>query len=166
MTRFVSALLATLLLAAMSTVYAQTEPASADATVKSGVAFTPKYGPFYQLEIKDQASSEGFRDLKVEKRFMRRLPNFYSQVVSNSQRNKIYDIQASYFEPIEMLTLRLERLKAERDAQIEAVLSADQKATVEALNKNSLERRAATRAANARVNDQSDDSEDESLLHL
>ena len=149
MTRFVSAFLATLLLAAISTVYAQNEPASPDDTASSDAAETSKFGPFFQQETKDQASAEGFRGMRVTKRFARRLPNFYGQVVSDSQRDKIYGIQSAYFEPIEMLTLRLERLKVERDTQIEAVLSAEQKAKIEALNKDSAARRAATRAANA-----------------
>jgi hypothetical protein len=141
-----------------SAAYAQTTGADAEtasndtATATSDAAETPKYGPFYRLEIKDQAASEMFHDLEILKRFARRLPNFYSQVVSNAQRNKVYEIQAAYFEPIEMLTLRIERLTAERDAQIEAVLSAEQKAKVEALVKESTERRATTRTANTGSN--------------
>ncbi|MCL2120489.1 MAG: hypothetical protein FWH27_18910 [Planctomycetaceae bacterium] len=146
MTRLACPLIITLLLAACSTAFAQTETASDNTTA------TPKYGPVFQLEIKDQAASEGFRGMKVVKKFARRLPNFYGQVVSDTQKIAIYDIQAAYFEPIEMLTLRLERLKEERDAQIEAVLTSEQKAKVEALNKDSLARRAATRAANANAN--------------
>jgi len=152
MTRFVSALLMPLLFIAVSTVSAQTETASQDTPAVSQTAETPKFDPFFQQEIKDQVVSEMFRGLKVTKRFLRRLPNFYGQVVSDAQRDKIYEIQSAYFEPIEMLTLRLERLTAERDAQIEAVLSDEQKEKVEALNKDSLARRAATRAANANAN--------------
>lgn len=152
MTRFVSTLLTAsmiLLLVACSTAYAQTEPATSEEPVKSQTMIIPKFGEILQLEIKDQAESEAFRGLKLEKRFTRRLPNFFSQVVTTVQRDKIYDIQAAYFEPLEILTLRLERLKAERDAQIEAVLDANQKAKVEALVKDAAERRAANRAANA-----------------
>jgi uncharacterized protein involved in high-affinity Fe2+ transport len=139
-------LLIVLLFAACSTAFAQAETTPADTSKNT------KYGPVYQLEIKDQASGEAFRGMKVVKKFTRRLPNFYSQVVTDTQKNTVYDIQSAYFEPIEMLTLRLERLKAERDAQIEAVLTAGQKTKVDALNKDSLTRRAATRAANANAN--------------
>jgi hypothetical protein len=143
-----------LLLVAVSTVYAQTEtaPTAATSSATATDAAVPKYGPVYQLEIKDQAAGEGFRNLKITKRFARRLPNFYGEVISDAQRDKVYEIQADYFEPIEMLTLRLERLTAERNAQIEAILSADQKAKVEKLTKESNARRTATRAANARTN--------------
>ena len=145
MTRFVSSFLIALLIASCSIVaYAQTD------TVPANTPAVPKYGPIYQLEIKDQAGGEAFRGMKITKKFVRRLPNFYGQVVSDVQKDTVYDIQAAYFEPIEMLTLRLERLKAERDAQIEAVLTTEQKKKVEALNKESLARRAATRAANAK----------------
>ena len=162
MPRFFTVLLIVLTVAVFPTAYAQTNtdaaandavPATSDATeTPKDATETPKYGPFYRLEIKDQAAGEMFRDLKIIKRFARRLPNFYSQVVSNAQRDKVYEIQAAYFEPIEMLTLRLERLTAERDAQIAALLSAEQKAKVEALAKESTERRATTRATNASSN--------------
>ena len=149
MTRFVTSLSIALIIAAVSTVYAQTETAQNDAVTTSGVAEFLKYGPFYRLEVKDQAIGEMFRDLKVVKRFTRRLPNFYNQIVSETQRDKVYEIQAAYFEPMEKLALRLERLAAERDAQIEAVLTAEQKVKIEALAKDAAARRAATRAANA-----------------
>ena len=153
MTRFASILLMPLLFVAVSTAaYSQTNTASQDTSAASQKAEVPTFDPFLQLEIKDQAASDGFRGLKVTKRFLRRLPNFYGQVISDAQKDKVYEIQAAYFDPIEMLTLRLERLKAERDAQIEAVLSDEQKAKVEALNKDSAARRAATRAANSNAN--------------
>ena len=151
MTRFVSVLLLPLLFVAVSNVYAQTETAQDTSTTAQTVE-PPKFDPFLQLEIKDQIASELFRGLKVTKRFLRRLPNFYGQAISDAQRDKIYEIQSTYFEPIEMLTLRLERLQAERDAQIEAVLTDEQKAKVEALNKDSAARRTATRAANRATN--------------
>ena len=153
MTHFLRDLLAALLFATVFTVAdAQTETASTDITATPEVATVPKYGAVYQMEIKDQAVAEGFRGMKVEKRFARRLPNFYSQVVSDTQRDKIYKIQEAYFGPVEMLTLRLERLKTEREAQIEAVLTADQKARIDALAKESASRRTATRAASASAN--------------
>jgi len=154
MTRSPVALLMLLLFSGgVSTATAQTGTApTASTTMFTSAESQKQYGPLYQMEIKDQAAGDMFRDLKVVKKFARRLPNFYSQVISNAQRDKVYEIQAAYFEPIEMLSLRLERLKVERDAQIEAVLTAGQKAKVEALNKDSAERRAATRAANANAN--------------
>lgn len=155
MSRFVSPLLSVtfvLLLVPCSTSYAQTEPSTPETPVTTQTMIVPKFGPIFQLEIKDQTTSEAFRGLKNEKKFTRRLPNFYTQVVTPAQRDKIYDIQAAYFEPLEILTLRLERLKAERDAQIEEVLEPGQKAKVAALVKDSAERRAANRTVNANIN--------------
>ena len=141
MKRFVSPLLVFLFLGMVSVAVAQTEQ---EATETKNA---PKYGPIFQLEVKDQANGEGFRGMKVVKKFARRLPNFYRDVVSDEQKDAVYAIQADYFGPIEMLTLRLERLQKERDAQIEAVLSAEQKKKVESLRKESLERAAQRRAA-------------------
>ena len=152
MTRFVSFLLMPLLFVAVLTAYSQTETATQDTPATSQTEETPKFAPFFQLEIKDQAVSEMFRGLKVTKRFQRRLPNFYNQVISDVQTDKVYEIQSAYFEPIEMLTLRLERLTAERNAQIEAVLTDEQMTKVEALRKDSAARSAATRAANRATN--------------
>jgi len=141
MKRFVLPLLIFLFLGMVSVAVAQTEQEATEAKD------APKYGPIFQLEVKDQTNSEGFRGIKVEKKFARRLPNFYRDVVSDEQRDAVYAIQADYFRPIEMLTLRLERLQKERDAQIEAVLNAEQKKKIEALRKESLERAAERRTA-------------------
>lgn len=146
MTRMISPLLVFLFLGLFSVAVAQTEQEAADSTT------TPKYGPVFQLEIKDQANGEAFRGMRVEKKFARRLPNFYRDVVSDKQRDEVYTIQAAYFEPIEMLTQRLERLQNERDAQIEAVLNAEQKKKVEALRKESRDRAAERRSTRSSAN--------------
>ena len=83
MVRCVSTLLVTLLIVTFST-------GSKGDTVTSNLTETQKYGPLFQLEIKDQASSEGFRGMKVTKRFTRRTPNFYREVISDAQRDTIY----------------------------------------------------------------------------
>ncbi len=157
MKRVASALLIALLLGMVSSVYAQSDTGSTDAP-KQNTTDTPKYGPVFQLETKDQASGEGFRGMKVEKKFTRRLPNFYREVISDSQRDKVYEIQAAYFGPVQMLTLRLDRLTAERDAQIEAVLTAEQKKKVEALRKESTARSAERRSANRKANSTADEN--------
>ena len=145
MKRFVSPLLVFLFLGMVSVAVAQTEQEATE------TKDAPKYGPVFQLEVKDQTNGEGFRGMKVVKKFARRLPNFYRDVISEKQRDDVYAIQADYFEPIEMLSLRLERLQKERDAQIEAVLTAEQKKKITKLRGESRERaaeRRATRSAN------------------
>lgn len=84
-----------------------------------------------------------------EQKFRPRLPNYYAQVVTEEQRQKIYDIQRKYFTKIETLRRQLEALIAERDKEIEAVLTPEQKAKIEKLRKEAAERRAARRDENA-----------------
>ena len=122
--------------------FSQEENVTADTSATEA----PKYGPIFQLEVKDQTNGEAFRGMTIERKFARRLPNYYRDVISDEQRDKIYAIQAAYFSPVEMLTLRLERLKTERDSQIEAVLTAEQKKKIEALTKEATDRAAARRA--------------------
>lgn len=127
--------------------FAQEEVTVTDTAKTEAASEAPKYGPIFQMEIKDQANGEAFHGMKVEKKFTRRLPNHYRDVISDEQRDKIYAVQSAYFGPVEMLTQRLDRLKAERDAQIEALLTAEQKKRIEALRKNASEQRAANRRA-------------------
>jgi hypothetical protein len=81
-----------------------------------------------------------------ESGFRPRLPNFYAQVVTAEQRQKIYDIQRKYFDKIEALRKQLEALIAQRDAEIEAVLTPEQKAKIEQLRKEASERRGSRQA--------------------
>jgi hypothetical protein len=104
-----------------------------------------KTAPVFHLETKDQENSEASRGLIVTKKFSRRLPLYYGQVVTSEQREKIYQIQQSYFGLIEFLTLRIEKLAAERDTQIEAILTPDQKEKIETLKKEAAEKREAAR---------------------
>jgi len=107
---------------------------------------TNTYGPQYQLELKELTNNPVFKDLEITKKFARRLPNFYGEVVNEKQKADIYEIQASYFQVIESLKLRLQKLEEERNAQIEAILTADQKAHIESKAKAASEKRAAKRA--------------------
>lgn len=56
----------------------------------------------------------------------RRLPPHYAKVVNPEQREKIYGILESYAPKLEELEAKLAALKAESDAAMRAVLSADQ----------------------------------------
>jgi isopentenyl phosphate kinase len=60
------------------------------------------------------------------------LPAYYGDVVTEEQRAKIYEIQAKYADQIKDLTAQLEALRDKQSQEIEAVLSAEQKAKVEA----------------------------------
>ena len=72
-----------------------------------------------------------------------RLPAHYDQVVTDEQREKIYDIQGEYKPKIDALDAQLKALRAERDEKIAALLSAEQKKMVaEAAAKAKADQRA------------------------
>jgi Spy/CpxP family protein refolding chaperone len=82
-----------------------------------------------------------------EETFRPRLPMYYGKVVTEEQRQKIYDIQRKYFPQIRALQKQLDALIAKRDAEIEAVLTPQQKAEIERLRKEAAARRAGGAAA-------------------
>jgi hypothetical protein len=61
-----------------------------------------------------------------------RLPAYYSQVVTEGQRQRIYQIQADYNPKIEALEAEIEALESQRDAEIRAVLSPEQQKRLDA----------------------------------
>jgi hypothetical protein len=62
-----------------------------------------------------------------EKKARGRLPAYYADIVTNDQKQKIYDLQSKYARQIEALNEQLEALERQRDGEIENVLTADQK---------------------------------------
>ncbi|MDX1944177.1 MAG: hypothetical protein SFU86_02120 [Pirellulaceae bacterium] len=74
-----------------------------------------------------------------------RLPAYYASVVTEEQRTKIYEIQAKHQKAIDALKEQLEAAGKALEAEIEAVLSAEQKAKVEAAREaaNSKKKKAA-----------------------
>jgi Spy/CpxP family protein refolding chaperone len=62
-----------------------------------------------------------------------RLPAYYGDVVTQDQRDKIYSIQATYEVQLAALREQLESLVDKRDAEVEAILSAEQKEQVKKL---------------------------------
>lgn len=86
------------------------------------------------------------KDVVSDKKFTRRLPDYYRDVVSDQQKESIYKIQESYHPIINYLTLRLQMLKDERDAKIQAILSKDQQIKVEQLTEEAKNRRAVAKA--------------------
>lgn len=73
--------------------------------------------------------------------FRPRLPMYYARVVDEKQRQKIYDIQRKYHPQIEALQRQLEELIAKRNAEIEAVLTPQQKAEIEKLRQEAATKR-------------------------
>jgi hypothetical protein len=59
------------------------------------------------------------------------LPNYYSEVVTEKQREEIYQIQEEYKPKIDALKAQLEALEKEKMDKISAILTAEQKKKVE-----------------------------------
>lgn len=69
-----------------------------------------------------------------------RLPAYYKDVVTPAQKESIYALQAKYGEQIRKLAEEMKAVTAQRDQEIEALLSADQKSKVNALRTASKQR--------------------------
>ena len=78
-----------------------------------------------------------------------RLPAHYKDVVTAEQKDKIYAIQLKYNEQIRKLAEEMKALTEQRDGEIEALLSADQKAKIDALKANSKKKPAAAETTSA-----------------
>lgn len=83
-----------------------------------------------------------------EPEFRPRLPMYYAKVVDEKQRQKIYEIQRKYHPQIVDLQKQLEKLIAQRDAEIEAVLTPQQKAEIEKLRQEAATRRSTKSSSN------------------
>jgi Skp family chaperone for outer membrane proteins len=59
-----------------------------------------------------------------------RLPAYYGKVVTEKQREEIYGIQAKFNEEIAKLQGQLETLSTKRDAEIEKLLTDEQRADI------------------------------------
>jgi hypothetical protein len=68
-------------------------------------------------------TSQPARGAIPPKKLKGRLPRHYGKVVTEQQRQKIYEIQTAYEPYLERLELQLDKLTRQRDARIEAVLT-------------------------------------------
>jgi hypothetical protein len=75
-----------------------------------------------------------------------RLPPYYKDVVDEAQRDKIYAIQAEYADRIDRLRKQLDDLLEQRDQRIEAVLTPQQRAKVEAAREDAKAKKAGKKA--------------------
>ena len=76
------------------------------------------------------ASTASIDDPAERKRLRLRLPTYYSRVVTETQREEIYRIQAKYNRSILKLKEELDSLTTKRDSEVESVLSEEQRAEV------------------------------------
>jgi Spy/CpxP family protein refolding chaperone len=92
------------------------------------------------------AATEPEKDVKT-KRSGRHLPTYYGSVIDDQQRSKIYAIQDEYAPKINALKEQLDALTTERDTKVSAVLTAEQRAKVEAKKAEAKANRAAKAAS-------------------
>lgn len=96
----------------------------------------------------DKKASDGAKPAagapaKVRAKNRGRLPPYYARVVSGEQKDKIYAIQQSYEAKIADLQAQLKALTDKRDAEVAAVLTADQKSKVDQIAADAKAKRAA-----------------------
>lgn len=70
---------------------------------------------------------------------------YFGKVVTQQQREDIYEIQARFAVQIEQLRKQMEELIRKRDAEVEGVLTAEQLAEVKKLKSEAKKRRMAGR---------------------
>lgn len=107
----------------------ETKPPVKDGAVKDGPA---KDGPAKEAPAKAGAAKEagvkGETGAKGDEKKKVQVPPFFGKIdLTSAQREKIYAIQAGYNEKLEALKNQIKALDTQRDADCEAVLTAEQK---------------------------------------
>ncbi len=80
-------------------------------------------------------------DANAVKKQRKRLPAYFGKVVTDKQREQIYAIQAKFTEQIAKLQEQLDALSAKRDAEIEQVLTEEQRTEIARLKSERKTRR-------------------------
>ena len=80
---------------------------------------------------------------KAAKKAKGRLPPYFAQVVTEKQRTEIYTLQKKYSDQIDALEAQLKSLQEQRDAEIEGLLSEEQKAKLNKLRADAVSKRKA-----------------------
>ena len=114
------------------------------------VAAAPAQGPA-KPSAKAPAKPAATSTTPARKKPRGRLPAYFGKVVSAKQRDQIYSIQAKYNAQIEKLQAQLKTLIAQRDGDVEQVLSTEQRAEVQQLREQRKARGAAAKARKAAV---------------
>lgn len=104
-------------------------------TLLSGVPGSGQEAPAADSEaaVTDDAGPVAPIADSAAKKFRGRLPAYFATVVSAEQRQKVYEIQANYFERIAALEKQILELRAKQDQDVDGVLSAEQLAGIKKL---------------------------------
>jgi Spy/CpxP family protein refolding chaperone len=120
------------------------------ASVVGGLAVAPsvlsQQGDATRKPAAANAAPEGQEKAKAPRR---RLPPFVARVVTPQQREQIYGVQDKYQEQIDALEAQLDAVFEKRDADINAVLTPEQREQVAKLREEAAQRSAARQAAEA-----------------
>jgi hypothetical protein len=112
----------------------------------------------------DKANAADKADAKPAKQRAKprgRLPAYYNQVVDGQQREKIYAIQQQYEPKITALKAELQALQDKLDAEVEGVLTAEQRDKVKSLTEAAKQKRkgaTASATASATTESSTDDA--------
>lgn len=79
-----------------------------------------------------------------ESKFKGRLPAHYGDIVTEAQRQQIYEIQGKYAKQIDALEEQLEALKDKQEAEIAKVLNAEQKTKLKKAQEDAATKRKKT----------------------
>ena len=91
---------------------------------------------------------------KERKKPRGRLPAYYARVVTNKQREEIYEIQGKYGEQIAKLKEELESLTSKRDSEVEKVLTDEQRTEIAKLQSEQRSRRKSSSAGDGAASGQ------------
>lgn len=109
----------------------------------STFAWTQESGT--QSTTKKVAEKAGASD---EEKAAGRLPNNYGKLgLNDKQKKSIYAAQTKYGAEISALIKQVEELRAKRDAEVEGVLTAEQKVKLQELQSETAKKTAAKKAA-------------------
>ena len=86
-------------------------------------------------------ASGSFSSGQEAKKFKGRLPAYYGDIVTQEQREKIYQIQSLFAKQKETLEAQLNALKEKEEQEIENVLSAPQKAKLKQVQEEAAAKR-------------------------
>lgn len=113
------------------------------ALVSVGIASVAERHVLVAQESGKAAKAEKAEGAKKTAKAEGRLPANYAKIgVSDDQRKKIYEIQGKYDKDVAALQKQIADLKAKEQAEVEAVLTADQKKALQTANEESKKKAA------------------------
>jgi hypothetical protein len=125
----------------------RTAPAAdTGSTQKPAAAHTAVEGTLQPSSAESTPADKPARAKKIKRHRGEQLPLYYKGVVTDDQKQQVYSIQDEYKPKLDALREQLKSLTAERDAKLDVLLTADQKAKVQAKRDEAQAKRAEAKA--------------------